>query len=107
MKPKNYESSIFQTIIDKEQQRVAQENQGLAKGQLRIEDKTLVKYLRGQVKKMLKPFRGLQYDDYLNNEIHLNEIMATQDQQNDPIKESRKRHLRILDAALKEQVVDI
>lgn len=56
---------------------------------------------------MLKPFKGLNYDDFLNNEIHLNEIMATQDQQNDPIKESRKRHLRILDAALKEQVVDI
>ena len=56
---------------------------------------------------MLKPFRGLQYDDFLNNEIHLNEIMATQDQQNDPIKESRKRQLRILDAALKEQCVDI
>ena len=74
---------------------------------LRIEDKNLIKYLRGQVKKMLKPFRGLQYDDYLNNEIHLNEIMAMQDQVNDSLKESRKRHIRILDAALKEQVVDI
>jgi hypothetical protein len=107
VKPKNFETGIFQTIIDKEQQRVTQENVSLQKGLLRIEDKTLVKYLRGQVKKMLKPFRGLQYDDFLNNEIHLNEIMATQDQQNDPIKESRKRHLRILDAALKEQCVDI
>lgn len=107
VKPKNYESSIFQTIMDKEQTRVKQEADSLAKQGLRVEDKTLIKYLRGQVKKMLKPFRGLQYDDFLNNEIHLNEIMATQDQQNDPIKESRKRHLRILDAALKEQVVDI
>ena len=107
VKPKNYESSIFQTIMDKEQTRVKQESDSLAKQGLRVEDKTLIKYLRGQVKKMLKPFRGLQYDDYLNNEIHLNEIMATQDQQNDPIKESRKRHLRILDAALREQVVDI
>lgn len=79
----------------------------MAKNVLRIEDKSLIKYLRGQVKKMLKPFKGLNYDDFLNNEIHLNEIMATQDQQNDPIKESRKRHLRILEAALKEQVVDI
>ena len=86
---------------------MTQEAASLNKNVLRIEDKTLIKYLRGQVKKMLKPFKGLNYDDFLNNEIHLNEIMATQDQQNDPIKESRKRHLRILEAALKEQVVDI
>jgi len=32
--------------------------------------------------------------------------MTREDDQKDPIKESRKRHLRILDAALKEQVVD-
>ena len=56
---------------------------------------------------MLKPFKGLQFDDFLNNEKHLNEIMAAPDAPNDPIKESRKRHLRILEAALKEQVVDI
>jgi hypothetical protein len=56
---------------------------------------------------MLKPFKGLQFDEFLNNEIHLNEIMAKEDDQADPIKESRKRHLRILDAALKEQVVDM
>lgn len=56
---------------------------------------------------MLKPFKGLQFDEFLYNEIHLNEIMAKEYEQNDPIKESRKRHLRILDAALKEQVVDI
>lgn len=80
VKPKNYESSIFVTILDKEQQRVTQEGAGLAKNVLRIEDKGLIKYLRGQVKKMLKPFKGLNYDDFLNNEIHLNEIMATQDQ---------------------------
>ena len=84
-----------------------QENHCLVKNVLRIEDKTLVKTLQKNVKKMLKPFKGLQFDDFLNNEIHLNEIMATQDQGKDPIKESRKRHLRILDAALKEQVVDI
>ena len=103
MKQKNYESQIFLTILEKEQQRVQQENHCLVKNVLRIEDKTLVKTLQKNVKKMLKPFKGLQFDDFLNNEIHLNEIMATQD----PIKESRKRHLRILDAALKEQVVDI
>jgi len=73
---------------------------------LKIEDKSLVKTLQKNVKKMLKPFKGLQFDDFLNNEIHLNEIMSTEDQRNDPIKESRKRHLRILDAALKENVVD-
>ena len=56
---------------------------------------------------MLKPFKGLQFDEFLNNEIHLNEIMSKEDEIKDPIKESRKRHLRILDAALKEQVVDI
>jgi hypothetical protein len=33
--------------------------------------------------------------------------MAKDDDQADPIKESRKRHLRILDAALREQVVDL
>ena len=79
MKPKHYESQIFLTIMDKEQQRVTQESTSLNKNVLRIEDKTLIKYLRGQVKKMLKPFKGLNYDDFLNNEIHLNEIMATQD----------------------------
>ena len=107
VKPKNYESLIFQTIMDKEQQRVTQESTILSKNVLRVEDKNLIKYVKSQVKKMLKPFKGLTYDDFLNNEIHLNEIMATNDQQNDPIKESRKRHLRILDAALKETVVDI
>lgn len=56
---------------------MTQEGAGLAKNVLRIEDKSLIKYLRGQVKKMLKPFKGLIYDDFLNNEIHLNEIMAT------------------------------
>jgi len=59
------------------------------------------------VKKMLKPLKGLQFDEFLHNEIHLNEIMAKEDEQADPIKENRKRHLRILDAALKEQVVDM
>ena len=66
----------------------------------------MIKNLQKMVKKMLKPFKGLQFDEFLHNEIHLNEIMTREDDQVDPIKESRKRHLRILDAALKEQVVD-
>lgn len=32
--------------------------------------------------------------------------MSKEDEELDKLKESRKRHLRILDAALKEQVVD-
>jgi len=28
---------------------------------------------------MLKPFKGLQFDEFLHNEIHLNEIMAKDD----------------------------
>ncbi len=55
---------------------------------------------------MLKPWKGLQFDEFLYNEIHLNEIMCKEDDQTDNLKESRKRHLRILDAALKETVVD-
>jgi hypothetical protein len=69
---------------------------------LKIDDKALIKNLQKIVKKMLKPFKGFQFDDFLHNEIHLNEIMTREDDQKDPIKESRKRHLRILDAALKE-----
>ena len=85
---------------------MGQENQAMQKGMLKIEDKVLIKVLQKNVKKMLKPFKGLQFDDFLNNEIHLNEIMSNEESKNDPIKESRKRHLRILDAALKENVVD-
>jgi hypothetical protein len=55
---------------------------------------------------MLKPFKGLQFDEYLYNEIHLNQIMIKEDDQVDQIKESRKRHLQILFASLREQVVD-
>ena len=69
---------------------------------MKIEDKSLIKNLQKVVKKMLKPFKGLQFDEFLHNEIHLNEIMTREDDQKDPIKESRKRHLRILDAAMKE-----
>jgi len=29
---------------------------------------------------MLKPFKGLQFDEFLYNEIHLNEIMAKEDE---------------------------
>lgn len=79
-----------------------QENLLLSKSNLKIEDKNLIKQFKKSVSKMRKPFKGLNFDDFLNNEIHLNEIMATQDQQIDPIKENRKRHMRILDAALKE-----
>ena len=46
---------------------------------LKIDDKGLIKSIQKNVKKMLKPFKGLQFDDFLNNEIHLNEIMTTQD----------------------------
>ncbi len=84
-----------------------QENQQIAKLSLKIDDKSLIKITHKQVKKMLKPFKGLQFDEFLHNEIHLNEIMAKTDEQADPMKESRKRHLRILDAALREQVVDL
>lgn len=28
---------------------------------------------------MVKSFRGMQYDDFLNGEIHLNEIMVSLD----------------------------
>ena len=55
---------------------------------------------------MLKPFKGLVFDDFLHGEVHLHQIM-TGEKDLEQIKESRKRHLRILDAALKEQVVDI
>lgn len=51
----------------------------LSKSQLKIEDKNLIKQFKKSVGKMLKPFKGLQFDDFLNNEIHLNEIMLTHD----------------------------
>lgn len=55
---------------------------------------------------MIKPYKGLQYDDFLHGEIHLNQIMVPLEQQQDQLKESRKRHMRILYASLKESVVD-
>jgi hypothetical protein len=57
---------------------------------------------------MLKPFKGLNFDDFLHAEIHLNEIMVSQQdtQQLEQMKESRKRHMRILQASLKETIVD-
>ena len=73
---------------------------------LKIEDKSLVKNLQKNVKKMIKPFKGLQFDEYLNNEVHLNQIMSSEEQRNDLPKENRKRHMRILEAAMKENVVD-
>lgn len=59
IKAKNYESQIFLSIVEKEQQRVLQENVALQKGMLKIEDKTLIKNLQKSVKKMIKPFKGL------------------------------------------------
>ena len=60
-----------------------QENVALQKGMLKIEDKSLVKNLQKNVKKMIKPFKGLQFDEYLNNEVHLNQIMSSEEQRND------------------------
>jgi hypothetical protein len=54
---------------------VTLENTTLMKQNIKIEDKRLVKMLQKNVKKMLKPFKGLNYDDFLHNEIHLNQIM--------------------------------
>lgn len=66
-------------ILDKELQRIQQENVQLTKLTLKIDDKTLIKNLKKHVGKMLKPFKGLQYDEYLHNEIHLNQIMVRED----------------------------
>jgi hypothetical protein len=65
----------FTQILEKESQRVTLENTTLMKQNIKIEDKRLVKMLQKNVKKMLKPFKGLNYDDFLHNEIHLNQIM--------------------------------
>jgi len=46
----------------------------------------------------------MQYDDFINGEVHLNEVMWGLEEE---LKESRKRNLRILDAALKEPLVDV
>lgn len=54
-------------------------------------------------KKMIKPLKGLKYDEFVHSELHTNEVMFGQD---DQLKESRRRHLRILEAALREPVVD-
>ena len=68
---------MFYTIHSKETQRINNEVFNLNKtSNLRIEDRPLIKYLQKQAKKMLKPFKGLNYDDFLNAEIHLNEIMV-------------------------------
>lgn len=57
---------------------------------------------------MLKPFKGMNFDDFVHAELHLNEIMVSNadPQQVEQMKESRKRHMRILQAALKECIVD-
>lgn len=59
VKTKNYESAAFVAIIDKEAQRIQQENTLLAKLNLKIDDKSMIKITHRQVKKMLKPFKGL------------------------------------------------
>jgi hypothetical protein len=59
VKTKNYEGAVFGLIIEKEQTRIMQENQQIAKLNLKVDDKNLVKITHKQVKKMLKPFKGL------------------------------------------------
>ncbi|CDW80131.1 UNKNOWN [Stylonychia lemnae] len=109
LKPKYTDSTVFFNILQKENQRQQVEAFHLNKtANIRIDDKPIIKKLQKSVKKMLKPFKGLNFDDFLHAEIHLNEIMVSQQdsQQMEQMKESRKRHMRILQAALKECIVD-
>lgn len=79
-KSKYTDSSVFTNILTKESSRISNETFFLNKTcNLRIEDKPLIKTVQKSVKKMLKPFRGLNFDDFLHAEIHLNEIMVSQD----------------------------
>lgn len=59
IKSKNFESSCFPLILEKENTRIQQENVLIAKQTLKIDDKTHIKNLQKSVKKMLKPFKGL------------------------------------------------
>ena len=52
---------------------------------------------------MIKPFKAVG-DDFVTSEVHLNEIMVGEDE---IMKESRKMQNRIIDSALKEEVVDL
>ena len=79
VKTKSYDSSQFLLIIEKEQQRIQQENIFIAKQTIKIDDKPLIKNMQKMVKKMLKPFKGLQFDEFLQNEVHLHEIMQKED----------------------------
>jgi hypothetical protein len=80
-KTKYTDSSVFQNILNREQKRISDESFFINKTvNLRIEDKPLIKTLQKSVKKMIKPFKGLNFDDFLHAEIHLNEIMVSQDQ---------------------------
>eukprot|EP00347_Sterkiella_histriomuscorum_P024344 403331451 len=110
LKPKYTDSQVFFNILQKESQRESVEAYHLNKtANIRIEDKPLIKKLQKSVKKMLKPFKGMNFDDFVHAELHLNEIMVSQQdssQANEQMKESRKRHMRILQAALKECIVD-
>lgn len=47
--------------------------------QVKIEDKALIKGLSKTAKKLLKPFKGYQLDDFIHGEIHINQIMVSQD----------------------------
>lgn len=79
MKPKYTDSSVFFSILQKENQRTQIEVGIINKtANIRVEDKPLIKKLQKSVKKMIKPFKGLNFDDYLHGEIHLNEIMVSQ-----------------------------
>ncbi len=69
---------MFFNILQKESQRVSNEVFFLNKiANIRIEDKPMIKKLQKAVKKMLKPFKGLNFDDFIHGEIHLNEIMTS------------------------------
>ena len=52
----------------------------LNKSQLKDEDKNLINKFKKSVGKMLKAFKGLQFDEFFNNEIHLNKIILTHNQ---------------------------
>ena len=78
-KPKYSDSNIFNLVLQREAQRINNESYLLNKiSNIRIEDKPIIKKLQKAVKKMLKPFKGLNFDDYIHGEIHLNEIMTSQ-----------------------------
>jgi hypothetical protein len=54
-----FECILFTLMIDKEQQRIKDENVLIAKLSLKIDDKLLIKHLQKVCKKLLRPFKGL------------------------------------------------